>query len=213
MKTDFKFDYPELSEALYLALVDDAFYQVMEQSVEPLGISHADETESQQRKRSMLAYMDYSIQEAKDFGECFIPDNEHYGVSIWSKPLSSETSSKKQSLKQGFINEYLGKKSLNIYTEACTFMEQQSKPLVPHDSWYLSIIGVLPEYQGQGLGPGLVEPVLRIADELRVGTYLETFTERNKTFYQRLGYHTLKEIFEPNIEATYWLLYRPSQNS
>ena len=27
-------------------------------------------------------------------------------------------------------------------------------------AWYLSIIGVLPKYQGQGLGPGLVTPVL-----------------------------------------------------
>ena len=47
----------------------------------------------------------------------------------------------------------------------------------------LSIIGILPEFQGQGFGGGLVGPVLNRADQSGVPTYLETFTPRNITFY------------------------------
>jgi len=210
MIENYQFQYPELASALYLALVDDAFYQVMEKAVFVSGKEDIDKSSDEIQKLAMQAYMDYSIKEAIEFGEYYIPEGEHYGVSVWSKPLSKALEANRQSQKSEFLEFYLGRDCLSIYSKACEFMSEQSDRIVPAEAWYLSIIGILPEFQGQGLGPGLVEPILEKTNEQQVGSFLETFTARNKTFYQRLGYQVMEELFEPTIQANYWLMYRPA---
>ena len=81
-------------------------------------------------------------------------------------------------------------------------------PLISADDWYLSILGVLPEQQGRGVGRSLVEPVLEDADAADIATYLETFAPRSIPFYQRLGYEILGEIREPVTGSDYWLMRR-----
>ena len=196
----YQLEYPELANALYLALKPDGFYQAMEASVD------GDETT---KKNAMLAYMDYSILEAQEFGECYIPKQQHYGVSIWSYPLPDEQSQHKSQQKKDFIENIMGQASYQAYYSMCEFMSRHSTPIVSSSAWYLSIIGILPDFQGQGLGPGLVENVLEKTDKLGISTYLETFTPRNITFYQRLGYESEGSFIEPTANAEYWLLSRP----
>lgn len=196
---DYHIEYPELANALYLALAEDAFYKTLEASVSEDAVV---------AKHAMLAYMDYAILESQRFGECFIPDEQHYGVSIWSKPLSNDDQNLTAELKKQFISKNMGERAYQNYRNICSFMSAKSSALIAPDSWYLSIIGILPEFQGQGLGPGLVESVLEKTDQLGVATYLETFTPRNKTFYFRLGYQVLGSFIEPVTEAEYWLMRR-----
>ncbi|TQV88094.1 GNAT family N-acetyltransferase [Aliikangiella coralliicola] len=192
-------EYPELANALYFALKQDAFYQTMEASV--VGDKAA-------RKSAMLGYMDFSILEAQKYGECFVPEKQNYGVSIWGKPLQPEELATKHRLKKNFITQHMGSRSFEVYQNICQFMSSKSAELIADNAWYLSIIGILPEFQGQGLGPGLIESVLNKTDALGVSTYLETFTSRNKAFYFRLGYEVVGNFTEPNTEAEYWLLQR-----
>lgn len=189
--------FPQLAEALVLALKEDGFYQAMEASVE----------DADKKNAAMLAYMDYSIIEAKEYGRCFIPE-QHYGVSIWSCPLSENKQAQKNEQKKHFIQQNMGEKSLNAYQSMCQFMGHQSAALIDDNAWYLSIIGILPEYQGQGLGPGLIEDVLTEADQNMVPCYLETFTPRNMTFYQRQGFETIADFKEPFADARYWIMQR-----
>ncbi len=207
-------EFPALSEALYYALTDDIFYRVLEENVDCSDeVENKSEAQLKTRKSAMLAYLDYSIQESQLYGECFIPKGENYGVSVWSKPLNQELSNEKTQRKCSFIEKYMGSNCLLIYQNACREMEQQSKPLIPEDSWYLSIIGISPDYQGQGLGPGLVEPILEKTDSIKVGSYLETFTARNKSFYLRLGYQVIAQINQPTIGGDYWLMYREAKQT
>ena len=45
-------------------------------------------------------------------------------------------------------------------------MAEQTATVVPPESWYLSIVGIAPPFQGQGLGPSLIQPILDRTDEL-----------------------------------------------
>jgi len=197
----YQLEYPELANALLLALKADGFYQAMHASVDG---SAAD------KKNAMLAYMDYSILEAQEFGECYMPAQQHYGVSIWSYPLSEEIESVKSQKKMAFITTHMGESSYLAYRDMCAYMAEQSDFLINQDAWYLSIIGILPDFQGQGLGPGLIENVLEKTDKLGLDTYCETFTARNLTFYQRLGYQQAGKFHEPISQSDYWLLNRPA---
>lgn len=56
----------------------------------------------------------------------------------------------------------------------------------PH--WYVQLLGVRPESQGQGLSRAVLRPVFEAADRDRVPVYLETATEPNVAIYQKLGF-------------------------
>jgi GNAT superfamily N-acetyltransferase len=90
-------------------------------------------------------------------------------------------------------------------------MSDKTTPLVQEEAWYLSIIGVLPAFQGRGLGAGLVENVLACTDPAGIPTYLETFTPRTISFYNRLGYRVVDCFKEPRTEANYWVMVRDAQ--
>ena len=173
------------------------FYQTMEKSV----------NRDRDARLAMLKYLDYSMLESEKYGLLFTPA-ESYGVSVWSKPITHELSIQKNKQKQAFILSEMGEKSLQTYLEIVKTMSKNAESLIGEDDWYLSIVGVNPEYQGQGLGKKLIEPILSESDSLNIDTYLETFTPRNMTFYQRLGYEEVGNFFLPITNASYSIMKR-----
>ncbi len=202
MSEKYRFLYRPYAELLYLALKDDPFYAAMEQSV--------DTPEPSAAREAMFAYLDYSMVEAEMHDTLHMPSEHKYGVSVWSKPLSDKAAATKRDHKYKFLSQYMGERSLATYKEIVGFMAAQASPLVDDSAWYLSIVGVLPEFQGRGLGVGLLASVLAEADEQGLPTYLETFTPRNESFYERLGYEVAERIGEPSIPASYALMIRPA---
>lgn len=69
---------------------------------------------------------------------------------------------------------------------------EKMRPLQPH--WYILILGVHPDYQGQGLGAELLSPILQKADEESVPVYLETSNPKNLDFYRKFGFEVMEEI-------------------
>ncbi len=195
---DFKFKYKKYAEALYHSLREDAFYITMENSV----------TGKNSSKEAMLMYMEYSIIEAEKNGILYIPENHHYGLSVWTKSISQELECKKNQEKKVFLLNKMGEKSLKTYNAIVEFMSTKAEAFVDKHFWYLSIIGILPEYQGQGFGPGLIKNVLKKTDSNKIPTYLETFTPRNMSFYKRLGYKEIKSFYEPTTKSDYCLMIR-----
>jgi ribosomal protein S18 acetylase RimI-like enzyme len=59
--------------------------------------------------------------------------------------------------------------------------------------FYLALLGVDPAAQGKGLGSKLLEPVLKICDDDRVGAYLESSRPENVDFYARHGFRVVGE--------------------
>ncbi len=115
---------------------------------------------------------------------------------------------KRNQEKKTFLLNHMGENSLKIYTQIVEFMSGKAESHIGKEYWYLSIVGILPEFQGKGLGPELIKGVLKKTDTIEVPTYLETFTPRNMTFYQRLGYKKASSFYEPTTKADYWLMIR-----
>jgi len=82
---------------------------------------------------------------------------------------------------------------------------EKRHPKTPH--YYLSILGVDPPRQGEGLGSALLQPMLRRCDQEGVGAYLETGTERNVRFYSRHGFRVIDEVPLPKGPPM-WLMWR-----
>ena len=76
----------------------------------------------------------------------------------------------------------------------------------PH--WYVAVLGVHPDRQGEGLGRALLDPALAQADRDRLPAYLETSNERNLAFYGRFGFEVVQEAGMPGGGPPIWMMLR-----
>ncbi|MCS3736216.1 GNAT family N-acetyltransferase [Mucilaginibacter dorajii] len=190
--------YQPLAEALNSALENDPFYITLLSWIPG----------EAEKRNALIKYMDYSMTEAEQYGLLYLPAEHNYGASIWSKPLDASTELLKLQQKKAFLKDELGEGALAIYLEIVDFMASKADELIAPDAWYLSIVGLKPEFQGKGLGGGLIKPILDKTDQQNLTTYLETFTPANISFYKRIGYETVASFIEPVTNAKYWIMSR-----
>ena len=79
--------------------------------------------------------------------------------------------------------------------------------------WYLVLLGVDPDRQGQGIGSSLLQPRLRACDREGISCYLETETARNVRFYERHGFAVVDEHHLPGGGPKMWAMLRKPRQS
>lgn len=62
--------------------------------------------------------------------------------------------------------------------------------------FYLTLLGLLPEYRRKGLGEILMHKKLEEAGELNIGMYLESCNPENLPFYERFGLRVIQQLSE-----------------
>ena len=146
-------------------------------------------------------YMDASLAEGDLVGHVTVLPQ---GAAIWAwKTNAVATQSKCQRL-----GEVLGAPGLAMYRRIVEAMDQQSTPHVRPEWFYLSILGVDPAAQRQGVGARLLAPMLARADAEQQTCWLETYTD-NHGFYHRLGFRPAVQLTEATTQSSYWVLVRP----
>jgi ribosomal protein S18 acetylase RimI-like enzyme len=113
------------------------------------------------------------------------------GVACWLQPGQTEMNLWR-SLRTGFALERaviaFPKEARERMLGIVGHMDKLRKQAMQRPYWYLWIIGVRPDSQGQGIGSSLLRPVLRQADASSLPCYLETETESNVAFYDKRGF-------------------------
>ena len=91
--------------------------------------------------------------------------------------------------------------------ETYSQVKKANKPSQPH--FYLDILGVMPESQGQGIGKAIIKELHKISQESSQssGVALETGTEKNVGFYQHLGYSVTVTTDIDNTK--FWFMFKP----
>jgi len=87
-------------------------------------------------------------------------------------------------------------------------IEQAHARIILQPHYYLEILGVDPQYQGQGYSSKLLRPVLAHADQHRKKCYLETQSERNVCLYQHFGFEVIDTIPVAFDAVPYTLMLR-----
>lgn len=73
---------------------------------------------------------------------------------------------------------------------------------------YVTIIGVAREHQGRGIGGRLMRSLGEASDRSGLPLYLETETEGNVRFYERLGFRAVESMILPVVELPAWFMVR-----
>ncbi len=187
------------SPSVVAALEDDPFYR---------SICAPNYSDTVGRRAVLAKYFDYSIQEGRELGRCIHLADEARGVAVWLLPQSPELESQAAERKRTFLQAALNTEGYANYYRIIEFMSAKSATLVEDVAWYLSIVAVDPAVQGQGLGRKLLEPTIAEADRAGVTCYLETFGQRNLSFYQRLGFAAEAQYTEPTTGVEYTVMVR-----
>ncbi|ATQ43391.1 GNAT family N-acetyltransferase [Caulobacter mirabilis] len=105
------------------------------------------------------------------------------------------------------VMETVAPERLAVLLELGELMEQHH-PDEPH--WYLSMVGVDPSRQGQGLGGALLKAGLRRADAEGLPAYLESSSPRNVPLYERHGFE-VTGLIKPGDHPGLIPMYRPAR--
>ena len=190
-------DYRGYSEVLFDALRADPFYRTLEQA--------------SPGRDAMLRYYDLSIAEGARWGRLCLPEKGSFGISVWSLPLGPEDARRKSAAKKQALVNAMGRECAACFARIEANMAVHEGALDLHDHYYLSILGVSPKEQGRGLGGSLLRPVLDEADAKGIPSYLTTFSPRNISFYERMGFHSAGAFPEPETGGDFHILIRDAR--
>jgi GNAT superfamily N-acetyltransferase len=165
--------------------------------------------DNEARRCQVLAhYFDYSMSEGTRKGRLVVWPDPAIGAAVWLLPAQISVHDAETKAKDEFLAAALGVAGRDAYRRIIDFMRPRAAAAIAETAWYLSIVGVAPSAQGQGIGKRLIEPTLAEADEAGVHCYLETFDRRNPIFYQRLGFSAVGSHAEPVTGSTYTIMLR-----
>ena len=91
------------------------------------------------------------------------------------------------------------------------YINDVHKRLVPYSHHYLEILGVDPQYQGQGFSSKLIKPMLVRLDTEGKPCYLETQDEKDVAIYLHFGFTVIDESVIPDTPLHSWAMLRKPQ--
>ncbi|GAA2912319.1 GNAT family N-acetyltransferase [Streptomyces thioluteus] len=144
----------------------------------------------------------YLARVAMPFGRVWVADEGRGAVAAWTTPDGDPGAA------VGELGPLVGE----IAGDRAAAFEAAERALEPYRPtepvWFLATVGVDPGRQGQGLGRAVLEPGLEAAARAGYPAFLETSTERNVRFYERLGFAVTAEVALPDGGPRTWCLCR-----
>lgn len=142
-------------------------------------------------------------------GRLFVTDPALSGVAVGLPPGTTDLLEADLDGDSGAdIAAHIGAESFTRYVRYDTATRVTHKHAVQGGHWYVILVGVAPGQQRQGIGSALMAPLLALADADGLPTYLETSSEPNVPFYQRLGFGVAGHGAGPGETSPYWAMVR-----
>lgn len=160
-------------------------------------------------KHLSQAFLNY----AQPYGHIYTTADDPKGVAIWLPPEAFHMTLSQlwRAVTSGLITSpfYLRWSRIGAFLALLNTQVQMHEKLAHEPHWYLGMLGVSPQCQGQGIGGMLLQPVLEQADRTTMPCYLETTTPSAVRFYQRHGFEVVHQDMFAGRE--YWAMKRYPQ--
>jgi ribosomal protein S18 acetylase RimI-like enzyme len=164
--------------------------------------------DAQKRQRLLLYMFRIELNHALRHGEVYTVSPAIEGVAVWLPSTAPEISP--WALLRGGLG-LLFKTNwgfLRKMKEDDDFARKLRRQLAFFPHWYLALLGVDPDYQGEGYASRLLKPRLARLDEDKLPAYLETSIEEYVAMYQYFGFEVIKEETLPGSGTKMWAMLR-----
>ena len=148
------------------------------------------------------------------YGEAYASSAKMEGVAAWLPPGKAPFGGWQiiRSVPPSVLFRF-GRQGASRIQAYGRYIDNVHRRLVPYPHWYLQIIGVDPQYQGQGFSSQLVRPMLERIDREYLPCFLETNIEKNVAIYQRFGFGVVSEDEIPGTELMSFAMLRKAQTA
>ena len=142
------------------------------------------------------------------YGQAYASSPEIEGIILYSA-FSNYKFSLFRSLRAGAISLYkLGRDAGKRFNEYDQFCLKKHKESIKEPHQYIILLGVNPEFQGQGYGKKLLLSVLQAAEKKGEPCYLETHTYENVSIYRKFGFEIVSEEKIPGTDIVNWAMVK-----
>jgi GNAT superfamily N-acetyltransferase len=182
------------------AMLEQAFFN------DPLNIYTA--PDPTMRTRIFSWYFTQAVRAETSTHTVYTTPGQPEGVAVWMNPCTNGqvAQSDEEEMRQVF-----GPEAYERFVDAFSYFRRVHHEVIESPHWYLELLGVAPQRQGQGIGKALLLPLLQRADAEGLPCYLETFTERNIPFYESNGFQVAQAGVEPQSQIPFWAMKREVQ--
>lgn len=162
------------------------------------------------RRGAVRRFFNAAVDYAMHFGEVYT-NPEVSGAACWLPPGGNEASLWRM-LRTGFALPRavlaMPAESRRRMSDFMNYNDAVHARVIKRPHWYLSALGVAPDFQRRGIGGALLAPVLARADAAGTACYLETQTEDNTRFYTRYGFAVVEKGEVPGHGWPMWAMLR-----
>ena len=123
---------------------------------------------------------------AVEHGTAFCAD-EFAGVALWLPPGVNPDEAALVALVETSVDTGLKEAAYTMFEQMAHYHPREAH-------WYLPLIGVPPEHQGNGVGAALLEQALKSCDGDRLPAYLEATSPKSVPLYRRHGFEVVGVI-------------------
>jgi len=125
------------------------------------------------------------------------------GVAVWQPPMAEDPTPDLEELKKRF-----GLEACRRFVAYRHLEHVRSQAMAERPHWHLSVLGVRPGSQGQGIGSALLTPGLRKADQQGLPCYLATFVADDVLFYEHRGFELIAAGLHLESRIPIWAMKR-----
>lgn len=163
-----------------------------------------------QRRRVLPRYLLSDVRDAARFATLYGAESggEVVGAAAWIPPEAYPVSLPRQVRQILDLAPALpwGWRAAREAQRGQTANRARHRVQPPH--FYLRAIGIDPRAQARGLGSSLVRPVLKLADDRKVGCFLQTATAENVSWYERFGFAVVASYRPTPSWPDVWAMWR-----
>lgn len=150
-----------------------------------------------------------AVEYGRRYGEVCATSPRAEGAAVWLPPDEARSSIGRMVRAGGWrlpfaVGPGLVTRFLSFYGE----LAARWKRIAPFPHWYLQLLGVDPEHQGQGHAGRLLESVFRRLDAQHAACCLDTETPENAVFYERFGFRVVEHYTIRRSEVDCWMMMR-----
>jgi ribosomal protein S18 acetylase RimI-like enzyme len=175
--------------------------QTMSQAFHKYPVSLHAFPEEDTRQQKMPPFFRFILHYCQSYGEVYATSPQMEGVAAW---LSSDNFPVTTGMLLRSIPPHIHLRvssgSWKKMKDCGEYFDAVHQKLVPYRHHFLQMIGVRPEYQGQGYGSKLIRPVLDRIDKEGLACYLETQDDIDVPLYEHYGFKIIDESIIPGTD-------------